>query len=120
MPRLTHRAVILEDELTQEAIEIWAEEVIHNIEHRRILDVLLEERIAMQPEDFADVVLRILRERVGLLLRQYQDVGHSLGGCVETAYLDDARMHRAADRDRRESADDEESFFVPVAFLFVT
>src|ERR1700688_1156988 len=110
MPRLTHRAVILEDELTQEAIEIRAEQIAHDIEHRWILDVLLEERIAMQPEDFADVVLRILRERVGLLLRQYQGVRHSLAGSIQPAYLDDALMHRTADRDRREFADDEESF----------
>src|ERR1700688_4826698 len=60
MPRLTHRAMVLEDELTQEAIEIRAEQIARDIEHRRILDVLLEKRIAMQAEDFADVVLRIL------------------------------------------------------------
>jgi len=71
MPRLTHRAVVLEDELTQKAIEIRADQIAYDIEHHRILDALLEERIAMQPEDFADVVFGILRERIGFLLRQH-------------------------------------------------
>src|SRR5712691_9727577 len=68
MPRLTHRAMVLEDELTQETIEIRTEQIDYDIEHRRILDVHLEQRVAMQPEDLADVVFGILRERICLLL----------------------------------------------------
>src|SRR5208337_682699 len=118
MPRLSERAVIFENELADETIEFRSDQIAHQVEHRWILDEPFENRIAMEPENFADVVLGVSRERVGLLLRQYEDVRNALSGRVQTANLDHPRMHRAAVLDWREAANDEETLLVPIALAF--
>src|SRR5580704_5480449 len=68
MPRLSERAVIFENELADEAVEFRSDQIAHEVDHRGIFGELFENRIAMQPEDFADVVLGISCERVLFLL----------------------------------------------------
>src|ERR1700685_2875866 len=105
MPRLSERAVIFENELADEAIEFRPDQIAHDVDHRGILGELFENRIAMEPENLADVVLGVLRERVGFLFRQYEDVRNTLSSRVEAANLNYARVHLAAVVRRREAAD---------------
>ena len=118
MPRLSERAVIFENELADETVEFGSDQIAHEVEHRGILDQRFEDRIAMQPENFADVVLGISREWVGFLFRQHEDIRNTLPRRIHAANLDHPRMHRPAGFDRRETANDEEPLLVPVALAF--
>src|ERR1700722_5732517 len=118
MPRLSERAMIFENELADEAVEFRSDQIANYIDHRRILGELFENWIAMQPENFADVVLGVSCKRVGFLFRQYEYVWNPLTGDIEAANLDHARIHRAAVLSRREATNDEEARLIPVALLF--
>src|ERR1700733_4514895 len=118
MPRLSERAVIFENELADEAVEFRADQTAHDVDHRGIFGEPFENRIAMEPEDFADVVLRVSRERVGFLFRQHEYVRNALPGRIHAANLDHSRMHLAAGLNWREAADDEEALLVPFALVF--
>src|SRR5271154_5163333 len=118
MPRLPERAVIFENELADEAIEIRTDQIAHEADNLGIFDELFENGIAMQPENLADAVLGVSRERVGFLFRQHEYIRSAFPRCVQPANLDHARMNREAVFDRREVADDEESLIIPLALAF--
>src|SRR5580693_1784176 len=118
MPRLSERSVIFENELTDEAVEFRPDQIAHDVDHRGIFGELFENRIAMQPEDFADVVFRISCERIRFLLGQYEYVWNPFTRGAQAANLHHSRMHRAALLRRRETANNEEAFLVPVAPMF--
>ena len=91
---------------------------VDDVEHRRFFDQLFENRIAMEPKNFADVVLGVSRDRVGFLLRQHEYVRNVLARRIQPANLDHPRMHRAAIVDGRESANDKETLLSPFALAF--
>src|SRR5271170_5443553 len=118
MPRLPEGAMIFENELADEAIEIRPDQIAHEADDPGIFDELFEDWIAMQPENLADAVLGVARERVGFLFRQHEHIRRAFPRCVQPANLDHSRMNRAAVFDRREVADDEETLIIPLALAF--
>src|SRR5215472_18693426 len=117
MPRLSERAVILENELTDETVELRTENFAHDIDHRGIFGQRFENRIAMEPEDLADVVFGVARERIRLLLGQHKCVRSVPSGRAQPADLDHSIVDRATTFKRHHPADDKEAVLIPFALL---
>lgn len=101
-----------------EAIEFRADQIADDVGHRGIFGEPFENRIAMEPEHFADIVLGVSRKRIRFLFRHYEYVRNALPSRVHAADLDHPRMHRATVFNWHEAADDEEPSLVPITPLF--
>ena len=120
MPRLAERAMILEDELADEQVEVGAEKIDHDRDHVAPRAEIAKHRIAMEPEDFRDLILGVLRQFVGAFLGGHQHVGNVCAPGHQARDLDRPREHRRAHPAVGKIADDEKAVFVPLASLLLS